>query len=400
MSLSLIDSILPSITTIEGRIIREQMVLQGDKTVCKKRCIDQKRKNLWLGKLALLLAKETAEAILDARYRSNFDPLIKNFGCQITAKEVMQLVGTPFLYEEAAKINKLAQNNLIQLKKLQQKLPEGEVKMTAIAYNEKAGIDLSVSPEFARLVRFRMLTIVNEIILKLINGIEREVPQTNTSLLSLKDKNFRNLPLQEIVSGIQAEESVKEAQFVEQLSVKLNTSRKTLIQRLVSDRFLRPVMAYEEHSPIVSLPLNYTVESVLKTLNGIILVKNKLFLCNKKETKRIDQAEPMHVYLKMPERKVMTPEEISLVDPNQPIYVIESFIKKNTLLQQKIEDIGLMKIARANCAIFPQYASGTLNQEIDDEEARRDLQKCAEMKEALEVMEIDHMYCASMKEEL
>ncbi len=403
--ISLINSILPALGTIEGDEIRnENLVIRLDHNrnsdTYEKGCLESKRKSLLLAHLILALGAETAEAILNLNYK-NFDALIPNFGCQMTALKNQELLKIREICDEAERIQALANENLKKIEPLfkSNKFPPAIGGMNAVSYVQKAGFDLDVSPEFAQLVRYRLLTIVNQNIAVEKDNRKIEMPSTNPNAIIKMNTKYAKLPIKKIIDGIQGEESVHAVEFISEIAKSLNTPRSQLVQKLLSKPYLRSTPPSEKWSSIVSVPLVYNIEASLEGSKGTVLIKNKLFLCDKENKKRIDNAEPIQVYMKLSENRVLTSDEVKALDPSEPLIVIECYIKNNTPLIEKINEIGLMNIVRADCAILNQYASGIKDSEINDEEAKLDLQKYREMPKARDVMELEHIYCASVKEE-
>ncbi len=359
------------------------------------------RTNLAIRQLSEFLLKvvlETSEAIIEARYKK-FDALIRNFGCQITALNVQEKMRNPHLYEEAVGIKQLAQEKLSIVTK--EKLPTGylakkDKEKDMLTYLREIQVDFEVSSEMIALARFRLLNIINGIKVK--NGQEKSYTDLNpinerVSLIDGKglgiDKDLRSM----IVRGIQIDESAKAVLFIRNTASKLkNEDKRTeLIQRMLSPAFQKSKVG------ILSVPLLYNTEAVIKSIKGIVLVKNKLFLGEVP----INGALPMKIFLKMPEERILTEEEIKELCPNEPLIVIEGYINNNCSLKAAIQELGLNAIINSNNAILPQYANCPNDpQIIDDEEAQKDifdLQKAQWITK--NVLELDHIYCASVEEE-
>ena len=53
--------------------------------------------------------------------------------------------------------------------------------------------------------------------------------------------------------------------------------------------------------------------------------------------------------------------------------VIEGYVNPELSLAERINALGLMAIVNANTARIPQYASGTCQDPLEDEEAEREI---------------------------
>lgn len=344
-----------------------------------------------IGKMFCIVAEETASALLDTRYKC-FDPIVKNFGCQINAAEVTQLIRTKreALCEEAVRVQAFARAEIVK------KTRKFAGEATLSEYLSKS--DMAVSEEMARLLRARLLCIVNRDVAK--NG--KAVPTTDICMLfkkvsSKKEPNPKmRTCIQLIVEGLQAEESRKAVAYVRSCAEGLpDDMRKEMIVRaLLEDRTSKVKESLQLNSPIVSVPLLHNTESCLRSYNGILCVKNKLMFCDEP----IADAVPKKVFIKMPEGQLV---DVARSDPAEPIIVLEGYVKPETDLGNRLMAVGVMNMVLANCAPIKQYASGALQDPIRDQEAEQDVvrYKGADFDEARAVMELDHIFCSSIKEE-
>ncbi|MDP1880788.1 MAG: hypothetical protein Q8K60_07600 [Parachlamydiaceae bacterium] len=384
MATLLFNSILPREETKERIEI-------FNKTTLKTNNNSIRTQNTKFGQLILMIAQETAEAILENQYRK-FDALIKNFGCQITALEVQQLLKKPDIRQEAESVSEITSRIL---KTVNPSAPlKFTKKMNLIEYINSSGLNFTVSFEFLRLVRFRLLCIVND---NKLNDKGDEVPFTNMDLFSKKIKKL-NFPVEDFIAGLQAEESFNASQFIKNQVRELtiaDTSRAPLLQRLLDASFIRVNQPHKRYSSIMSTPLLYNTETVFRRTMGLVLIKNKLTLLGKP----IENALSLKVFFEFPAQKLVTSEELAKYSNEEPILVVEGYVKTSDLVI-KINEIGFMTIINTNSAIVPQYASKTNQSPFGDEEADQDVAKYQSMNSIInDIIKIDHIYCASLGEE-
>jgi hypothetical protein len=403
MSISLFSSLLPPRNILEGeKIFRETTLPVGR----PKTFQEQYRTSFSLAEMMLRVANEAAKAFEKFQYKP-FDALIKNFGCQISALELCSLSKNKDLREEASRIQEITTTYLETIAK-QNKLGKycyGEEHMSLVDYlGERAHLDITISPEFSRLVRLRLLCIVNDN--KVING--REAPYTNYNPLYTKISKKKIDSLQPLINtmvcGMQADESIKAAAFIQKEAEKIVTcsiERVKFLNRILGKEHEKQsnVVNPETDTPIVSVPLIYNVEAVMRVFEGILLVKNKLFLVGKP----IPEVKPVNIFMKMPQEEIISEEMIEQLPIEEPLLVIEAYINDKTALVKRITEIGIITLLLAECAHLPQYAANTKDAKgeratIDDEEARMDIAKF-QMVNGGEVWSVDHMFCSSIGEE-
>lgn len=392
MKVSLLRSILPPCGSVERNDLDQKLKIQ----VNVKRCERQKQctQNNKVISLLLKMTDESISAICNVQARQ-FDALVKNFGCQITALQVCQALQSSELIEEATSLMDYVKNCLS--KPLSVALPDKTI--TFDEFLSERLVDREVSPILSQLVRFRMLCVVN-CNRKTESG--REEPYTNLDLLVKKVAKIDANLVERIVSGIQADESVKAAKFIKQ-QAKLVEANSELLQRVVSKRFRRRSKTCKtakgrEFSPITSVSLLFNTEIVIRRIAGPILIKNKLSIAGVK----IEGAEKLNLYMKMPEEKILSCEEVDLLQPAQPLIVIEGYIRNAQDLSAAIARLGLLAIVNANTTAshVMQYASQTDQSPIEDDDAREYLNKYSQEQELVEnLFEIDHIYCSSIGEE-
>lgn len=385
--ISFFSAMLPG-ESQEGNAIKKNTTLPNIRET--KKLADVSKKIMQLAELFLKTAREAAEDLAEFRYKK-FDALIKNFGCQITALDVQKKVHLK-IAEEANAFKDIVESRIEKLQEITDTVPDSSCsEMSMPEYLQKVGLDFEVSSSMADLVRLKLLNIVNSNKEVSQNGKLREVPYTNLGAL-LNNVGLDRKILEKLIRAIQIDEAAKAAIFIRNEAAALsNTSRSLLIQRLLNINFQR-----KGQSGIISLPLLYNTEAVIRSIQGIILIKNKLLLCDKP----IQNAKPMQVFLKMPEERILSEEEVERISQDEPLIVIEGYISNDTVLDEAIQKMGLIKIINANCAILEQYADQAKNQHIDDEEAQQDLADYAKCQDAASIIEIDHIYCASIKEEM
>lgn len=386
---SLIRALLPQEGSNEARALnsatcgvcrgKEQLNSQGD---LKRR----------IGIILLRVAFEAADALLNGRYKE-FDPIVKNFGCQINAAEIQELCCQD-LQQEAVRVQRFAEE---KLQALQQNRTTSQTAPTAADYLiQVLGLDVQIDEAMARLVRMRLLSIVNKDVE--IEG--KAVPRTHVELLCVKVGTKRaqsNQKLSQIlgyiVGGLQAEESKISCSFL-QRRVDALAERRELVQRAVEYVRASKVLDQYSQTPIVSMPLLYNTEAAIGPYKGILCVKNKLKIAERVLEDAIDK----RLFLQMPQCQLV---DVSLRDSREPIIVIEGYIQDTESLASRLVRLGVMTILRANCAILSQYASGASKAPIEDAEVVDDIARysSADYDEARRTLDIDHIYAASLGEE-
>lgn len=345
--------------------------------------------------LIYTVALESAEALIKGVYKQ-FDALVKNFGCQITMAEVMELVQNPALKAEAAKVCQIATEKLASCEELIGKPPKG--KAPATFSDLVRDLDVEISPEMMRLVRLRFLTIVNNNKVVKQDGNDREMPFTDTEPLRKKIVSRRALEpiISPLIDKLQREESSLAADYIRKRAQALKGPRKELIQKMLQPEHVRKAAK----TNIASVPLLYNTEASLAGLDGVVLVKNKLSICEKPR----DGARELKVHIQLPEGRLLSDLEIAQLAPEKPLAVLEGYVDPAITTQEelaaKIHEIGLMRIIQGNCAPLQQYASNTSQDPLADDEARADIEELKKFSEAArKAIEIDHIYCGSVNEE-
>ncbi|MCE5294435.1 MAG: hypothetical protein LLF94_07460 [Chlamydiales bacterium] len=403
--LPLVRSMLPSCATVEALELNK-VVIPVD--VTNKTETEQKCKiGVRFAKLLLAVAIETADAVIQNQYRS-FDPLVKNFGCQISAVDMCELFSNANLddlCQEAVQVKAYA---TIKLQELGSTIPKcGRVPRLAGIRSleefliQKAKVDLQVSPTMSRLLRMRILCIVNDN--KRIN--DREVPLTNIESLVQRlgevtgkvKARFTSI-LTPLVQGLQAEESMQAAVYIRQKGLGIaNADRRDLVCRALQLERKSAVKYNCPQTPIVSVPLLFNTEAALTTYTGLVCVKNKLTICGEP----IVGAVAKKIFLQMPGG--IPVKDVSARSSREPIMVIEGYMKEPKGIKARILACGLTTIILANCAskIVTQYAGGASKDPLTDIEAENEVQRYAssDFDTARSILELDHFYCSSLEME-
>lgn len=398
--LSLIQSMLPSEGTLEAATLNRQTVQTGCYLFREEQSEIQSKSGLSakIARLLLLVAKETADAILDLHYK-DFDALVKNFGCQITAVEIHDLALRDGLREEAGRVRRLVEDKLNNLPVIP---PKCEGVNTLKEYIErKCDVQVGISPEMSRFVRLRMLCIINTNIEK--DG--KEVPRTNVNVLGRKLSKTVNSKLENllkiIVGGLQAEESRHAVRYLRdaaERSLPQDNSRRPLIITALQLERRSDVKDINCQTPIVSVPLMHNMEASLASIGqGIVCIKNKLAICGKP----IPDARPLRVFLRMQNETLLSEAEIGDLPRELPVFVIEGYIQNGTDIHEIVGEGRLLNLVRANCAKLPQFASGASQEKLENEDVSADIAEfdSTAYNRARKLLDIDHTYCASVQEE-
>ncbi len=382
---------------IKSRIAKNnKLVIEKPKLNAKK--VDRISE---LTKLLFQVAIGTGEAIVNNRY-NEFDALVMNFGCQITALDLYRKVRKKGLYEEAIRVGELAQRKLDQLQILKQGVYEGRQTILTILRN--ADLDFSVSTELGDLCRFRLLKLINDNKMKEDGS---EVPFTNVKCLfkkedlsqapclddPLDEKKLSTKIFGELIKAIQIEESRKAADFIRQVASDMNMEeqRTEIIRRLLGAEFEK-----KNVGGIVSLPLVYNTEACLRNFQGVLLIKNKLTNCKR----LIEGAIPQKLFLRMPGEIILNVDEIAALPKDEPLLVLEGVVREGISLAETVKEVGegLIRLVLSNCAELPQYAGDDTGL-IDDDEAQLEIERLRNLNLSATKFYLDHFYCSSIEVE-
>lgn len=398
LSLSFFESVLPGLQTNEGKELAAKLTLGNTNANS-----DVFERILQITKLLLIVVQETGDAMQSKRCK-DFDALVGNFGCQLTAFELQRKLRNAGLLEEAVRVREQARTILsgleqslrqgnyeirLTIDELLQKPPN--FQLTLLGIMRQAKLDFCISSDLRDLFRFRLLKLINDN--KLVG--RREVPFTNISRLCEKvdqlSKNKRTVKL--LIDGIQLEESEKAAGFIRQVASEMNVDdpRTGMLQRMLSEKFAI------KSKGIVSLPLVYNTEACLRNFQGVLLIKNKLADCNG----AIQGAVPQRLFLKMPGEIILDNVEIADLPDDELLMVLEGNIMQGVSLAARIKESGLLNIVLSNCAEEPQYANLREGDPgvIKDDEAQQEVEGFKKLKLKSTIFDLDHFYCASMREE-
>lgn len=395
----LINAILPSKKLIERGNISKKIEASSNLNLQLDKADKQSRisQNYRIAGLVLKVAEETALALQDCRYTA-FDALVKNFGCQITALEVYQLVQDKSLIDESNSMLKMLPKLQRELKAKQASISPNTAKQdfnySSLMQNTVPVLaSFTVSKKMARLLRFRLLAIVNGNMLR----NNQEVPITKYDPIQniLKDQQF-NIT-RDLIDGLQAQEARRAIRYIKEQVEKIDSScpRKEFLReacQTVKEKNKTP----ENRTPIPMMSLLYNMEVCMRRVErGIILVKNKIKLVGRP----IQGAQPCHVYITMPEKRILTPMEVEELKDDTPLFVIEGYSKTNSLAA-KIQKLGLMKLVRINSSDPSIQFSGCDNNQLNETfEAERSRLDKYRQKVISKIFEIDHVFCSSMAQE-
>lgn len=312
--------------------------------------------------LVLKIALNALKAYQETRY-TEFDALIKNWGCQITALEITELVQDPLLGLEV-------ENTLPRVKSC---LQDEEFKT------------LLVDPRVIRLTRLHLLKMVNFSVED--HGEEKPVTDVrNLTALTTLGKNF----LMQLVKSIQIDESVQAAFYIElkAAAIPLTVQRASLLQRVISPNERRNSRGIVSHSSL------HNTEVVFRVYQGIVLLKNKTLMCGKP----IPDAKLMKLYIRMPEEHVMHDKEIEQLPEATPLIVIEGYVKVPSIVElaEWLQEEGLIELLNADNGVI------RINKEPlpNDPEGKEDFAFYSQKTKLLdEIFQPDHLFASSLKVE-
>lgn len=307
------------------------------------------------GNQLLLTITSQAIKVFKKGKLSELDALIKNWGCQITTLEVLEL----FQDHELADI-----------------LPD----QLKVLKDYSTG-DLEVDPRIIRLGRFHLLKIVNDN--KEEDGIEK--PFTNIKNLQ-KFTKLGIKTLKGLVDAIQIDESLKAAVYIEYKATHLphDLPRSALLQRVMVEQERKVQKQIVSHSCL------HNTEVVFRVFQGILVIINKLTQC----TKPIPQAKPMCLYMKMPEKQILDENEVAQLEKKTPLFVVEGYVKVDSTseLAARIKAIDLIELINIDSAVSRIDHEPMPN----DIEAQEDIIQYASNKEPLEtIFQPDHFYATT-----
>lgn len=329
-TVSLIDSLLPSAGRPESNRLTQFL-----DDIRFRKCQTRYQINIKIGKLFLEVLKETADAVVNARYR-DFNAPVRNFGCQVTALEVTRLFfgEQEELRKEAEACAKCAVSLIESWKVLVSRSVNCVDGTTLDAFLKiNLGLDVRISSAMARLVRLRMLTIVN-------TDVENDNSARVTDNLYFKVmRRVKPSPVQRafalLAAGVQAEESVRSVEFLRNCAKKLPlTNDNDVLVKMLEPQGCSEVLkrALGVSSAFYS-SLWRNTEIVFKAFSGVVLVKNKL---------------TTHLFTKMPMSRVMDSLEQLSLDRRTPILVLSGYVPDEVALIQAIDEVGLLTIIQSN----------------------------------------------------
>lgn len=398
---SYIQALLPPLSIREGVEIDTSTRIYGGECTLQRLSV-----NLLLVKLFLKITQETALALKEAGFKK-FDALVRNFGCQITAHQVFQLVQNEALFEEAQRVMTIVESKFAQIEKIRAVaglVIKQNFRNNNFSFEEMATsleLNFTVSVEFSQLIRLRALSIVNlSVVITNTNGRKIEVPKTKPESLQrlVKGKAIKFLPT--LVYGLQAVESRNAVSHIQVAADNLSNSleRRTLLQRAVSSERVRESIPISERtSPILSLPLLHNTEISLRGISsGVILVKNKLFTGEE----RVEGAVETKLFLNATTHLPLSAEKVASLAAATPLFVIEGYIFDFKRLEKILTEGGLIRVLNANCAVLNQYGAKTSQEDIEDFFVQEDINQYKLYKEIPEtIFEVDHVFCSSVRVE-
>jgi hypothetical protein len=331
------------------------------------------QKMLTIAQVVLIVCESAAEAVCENRY-SAFDALVKNFGCHITALAVQRTVKKT--QNEAARMRDLCREKLQKIAVMFQKPPVGECGQTLAKYCQHVGVDITLSQEFCDLVCFRFLHIIHD---KKAVGNE-EVPITCVDPLERVKNTLETgmrgqvCSFETWVEGVQARESKKAVRFIQQVA---DTLDEPIYRKMVSEEHVRQA----SKSSVVAVPQSYSTEAVMRAMKGILVVKNKLTIAGRP----VLGVKRDVVFMRMPEQKILSEDEVMRVKPDKPVVVLEGF-QANRPLVELIHEMGIFALVQSSLKKLPEYTAD-FNVPQDVEPGYYTL-----------AFRVDHMYCASMEE--
>jgi len=330
------------------------------------------------------VAVSAGEAIKTQKYRE-FDALVGNFGCQITALDVQEKLKDLQLREEAIRVSELAQEILNNLG-CQMKGISANPGESFASYASRLDANIPVSSQLMGLFRFKLLNNIHSFEMK--NGIE--VPVTDVS--RLRKGPMGKKQLETLIRDLQVEESAKAALFMRRKAkdISANEPRNALINRLLQSEFEKRGFG------ITCLPSAYTMETVFRTYDGLVLVQNKTTY----NGITIPDCKPQQVYMDYASGEQLSPAEIASKPLDTPILVVEGEVKQGVILADTIKTYGLLAMVLDSAATVAQYARTPPGDSglIADDDALRDVKWLCRQNLSSTQFNLDHIYCASLKE--
>jgi hypothetical protein len=341
MPLSIFSSILNPNFGVNQNLLR-QVTLNKTPTLYNNQVRSQNeiiryKKIMCVASLIPRIVINTSIAIQTCQYQK-FDALVGNFGCQITALQVQELMRTPDLYRIAANAREQARQALVIINNLNINdltIPVGETNLLQLAIDNN--FDCALEPCMVELVKLRLLSIVNDI--KAYNNPYNEIdelPFTNCNKLNILQpiENAKNL-IQTIVRNLKIDTSRQAISFLEAKGVNLGND---LVARLHKDTMVKDSIVFS------NLTANMSI--VARSINGIVVIANKLRLNNQLRV----GAVPFFVYLKMPEQRILSPKEIRTLPDSEPIMYIEGYVRNADKLNAIIMSRQLIPLMIQNCS--------------------------------------------------
>ena len=270
---------------------------------------------------------------------------------------------------------------------------------------EQLDLGFPISANFAQFMRFRLLEIVNsnkvhEIVIPYLNKKEeRDLADTDLDKLKARfpERGHKNL-IKSWIKEVQKEESIVAKQLVQCIAHRLVEANQkddhcAFIARMVGDEHVKFSCG------IPCTPQSFNAEVVYSEVerqNGLVLIKRKMKLGGV----LIRGADPLKIFVRaQKDRAPLSFDEVSMINPLEPVWVIEGFIGgSHDELVQRVHQLGVKELLMTTIAFLPQYNGGVSETSFDDEDANEYIENKKDMNNVV-LFEPEHIYTASVKEE-
>lgn len=365
--------------------------------------------NLFLAEIILKIGQQTFDAINQGRYRE-FDALLKNFGCQMTALDVFLLVNNPSVRLEA---QAKAKKTLKKLHKIEVLYKEFADKRPSDAEKIDIKCDIKLSSNLAHLVSLKILGLINHNIVS--QGAE--VPITKLDKIEALTKDIftqrkaeitqdaykkhlhpynKGLPIGKWIEKMQERESANSVMFIQIQAEMLDESVRGSLLDLVSGEYVKIAKATPK---VVAAAQQPSGEVALRRMdNNIAVIKNKMFLGDSPR----EGALPVQIFFKMPEGKILCEKEVGELPLHTPVMVLEALLDRRVdreCLEKLLKKAGgVVNFANATLANVHQYTESFRFAADEKMKAALEPYQGKPYRKIFRKAQLEHMFTASVGE--
>jgi hypothetical protein len=361
--------------------------------------------------IATLILNNTLQALttLQSRRLRKLDALAGDFGCQLQAWKIFNLVFSEPLKKEAeelkASLEPVKQTLGVMRSKLgSRKYVPAEAVTEIFAQKLNA---ISLSEEMAYLLRAHLLTVTKRYYLK--DGYTRD--KTEISLLDKLAQGIDGAIRRQIVNFAKMEHSKSSIAFIRAEALTLSTcslEKRARINFMLQEENIYQSQAEDENFPKSFSCTFYNFKTILRRLR-----ERQVPLLIRNVQKRGEQRSIQLLYRSASPGGAFAPCPLALVQElKTPLIVLEAFIREgasSTEIERLVREQGLYRLLLASAAIEDPFEPKKSDLSmIRSEEAVQEIVKYREKAKAMDCAKdsrpaplflLYHVYCSTLAEE-